>query len=65
MKRTMKTFTVFARLNIECTLSIKAESLEDVIAQARTLKELDFINLKGDFLDGSMKIEGAMEENNG
>jgi len=56
-----KEFVVMARVMIECDLTIKAESLEDAIAKARTLKELDFIDIKGEFMEGELHVKGVFE----
>uniref|UniRef100_A0A6M3IHH1 Uncharacterized protein n=1 Tax=viral metagenome TaxID=1070528 RepID=A0A6M3IHH1_9ZZZZ len=47
----MKTesYTVLARMTIDCEVDIMAESLEDAISKARELKEGDFLEFKGGF----------------
>ena len=59
--KTLKTFSVNADLKIWAGIEIKAESLEDALEQGRKLKELDFITVKGEFLDGSIKLSGLYE----
>jgi len=61
MAKKVKSFIVAARLNIECDTEIKAESLEDAIAQARKLSECDFVTIHGDYMDGDMDVTGVFE----
>jgi len=59
MTKTLKAFNVTARMIIVADISIKAASLEEAVAEAATLKEVDFISFKGEFDDGSIKIVGV------
>jgi len=61
MNKKLKTFTIQADLTLQVGLSIKAESLEDAVQQSKELKELDFVTIKDEFQDGSMKIRGVWE----
>lgn len=61
MAKHLKSFNVMAKLQLECGIDVKAESLEDAIDKARQLKELDFVDMKGDFNDGSIKVFGVWE----
>lgn len=61
MAKKLKNFTVWADVKINCGTDIKAESLEDAIAQARTLKEEDFVEVFENFNDGSVTVTGITE----
>lgn len=56
-----KTFEVQARLNLLTTITIEAQSLEEAMAKSKTLKEGDFVNFEGEFMDGGMRITGLYE----
>jgi hypothetical protein len=56
----MSTYNVYARLNLEVSVEIQAQSLEEALEQARKLKEVDFVDIPGEFLDGNMQITGVL-----
>lgn len=55
----LKSFTVMAKVEIDCTIPIKAESLEDAVKKSVSLKETDFVKILGDFMDGKLNIYGC------
>lgn len=57
-----KTYYITAKLLLEVGINISADSLEDAVQQSKTLKELDFVKILGDYNDGNMKINGVFEE---
>jgi hypothetical protein len=57
----LSSYSVYAKLTLEVSVSIKAESLADAVVQARELKELDFVDVLGEFCDGSLKVTGVLE----
>ena len=57
----LNTFSVWAKLNLDVSIEIKAESLEDAVVRSKELKEHDFVEFLGDFNDGDMKITGVFE----
>ncbi len=62
MGKGLKVFTVMAKLEIECDLTIQAESLEDALEKSKGLKPLDFYEPKGSLMDDSLHIKGLFED---
>jgi len=58
----LKTFSVWAALNLRCSIDIKAKDLEDALQQARKLKEPDFVEILGEWNSGEINIEGIFKE---
>lgn len=56
MATKLQKFSVTARLVLIIGIDIKAESYEDALKEAETLKETDFVKILGDFNDGSIRI---------
>ena len=54
----LKTYTVYAKCEREVGLTVRAESLEEAIVKAKELDEDDFVEVIGDYLDGSTTISG-------
>ena len=61
MANRLKSFSVMAKVEIETSITIRAESLEDAVAKSASLKETDFVEIYGDFNDGGIKITGCFE----
>jgi len=61
-KDKLQTFYVSAKVLVDVNLPIKAMSLEDAITQSKELKETDFVNILGEYIDGSMSIQGVYKE---
>ena len=61
MAKRLQAFTVQATVEIQCSIDIRAESLEDAIEKARTLKETDFVTVLDAYNDGSLTITGIFE----
>ena len=59
MTKPLKTFDVTGRLELLVQVTIKADSLEDALAESKFLKAQDFVSFKGDFVDGSLAITGV------
>ena len=59
MTTPLKKFDVTARLLLLVGITIKAESFEDALEQAKTLREQDFVKFKGEFADGSIAIQNV------
>ena len=59
MTKPLKKFDVNARLLLLAGVTIAAESFEDALEQAKTLRETDFVKFKGDFVDGSISIQNV------
>jgi hypothetical protein len=62
MTKTLGIYQVYAKLNLEVSVKIKAENLEDALQQSRKMNEEDFVKILGEYLDGKMKIIGTMAE---
>ena len=52
MVKRMKEFTVGGKFTMWVELAIEAENLEDALAKARELRETDFVEPKGHYIDG-------------
>ncbi len=46
-KKTLTAFTVYAKVQVECSAEVHAASLEQAVEEARKLCELDFVDIKG------------------
>ena len=62
MSKRLKSFTVMAKVHIDCGISIRAESLEDALDKSKNLGETDFVTVLGDFNDGKLSITGVFED---
>lgn len=60
MAKRLQSYSVYANIEIECAIDIRAESLEDAVDKARTLKETDFVTVLGEFCDGGLVIKGML-----
>jgi hypothetical protein len=56
------TYIVMGKVQIDTTCKVTASSLEEAINKARDLKEEDFVDILGDYNDGSLKVYGVFEE---
>ena len=63
MAKPLKQYEVTARMIIVASHTINAESLEDAVEQSKSMKEVDFIKVKGSFIDGSIRISGVSRTN--
>jgi len=61
MAKRLTSFTVYAKVEIDCGIEIKAESLEDAVAQAHKLTETDFVDIFYKYQDGKLKITGVFD----
>ena len=61
MATKLKAFTVYAKVTIECGITIKAESFEDALERSKELKEADFVDVFQDYNDGSLEITGVFK----
>ncbi len=62
MKKAHKEFMVTARIDVVTNVTVNADSLEDALAQARSLKMEAFVDLAGDYIDGDgVTITGVDE----
>jgi hypothetical protein len=57
----LKTFQVMAKCHRDVSVEIKAENLEDALVKAKELKDGDFVEVLGDYNDGSTEIYGVFE----
>lgn len=59
-KKKLKNFTINANITAWVGIQIKAESLEDALAQSKDLKAEDFITIEpNEHLDSSLEIQGV------
>ena len=61
MSKRLKSFFVFAKLNLDLGITIRAESLEEAIAASKSLQEKDFVDIYEEFNSGDMRITGVAE----
>lgn len=61
MAKRLLSFTVYAKVEVDCGIDIKAESLEDAVSKANELKETDFVDVLDEYQDGKLKITGVFE----
>mgnify|MGYP001559823117 CR=1 FL=1 len=61
MSKKLTTFNVMAKLTLDVSIAIDAESLLDALYRTTELKEQDFVTIDGEYLDGEMKIIGVYE----
>lgn len=57
-----QSYDVTARLVLLVTIPIKAVSYEDAVTEAQELRETDFVTIKGEFLDGSIRIGSVAQD---
>lgn len=58
MKNNLKKFTVSAVLNLNVTVDVTARSLEEALQKSKELKDHDFVEILGEYLDGSFEVTG-------
>lgn len=61
MGKTLKAYTINVHVNLDTTVDVKAENLEEAIVKARELKMHDVVSFEGDFCDGDVTIKGVWE----
>jgi hypothetical protein len=61
MAKKNTSFLVYAKITVDTSLCIQAESLEDAIKKGRELTVTDFFEINGDHLDSELKIVGVIE----
>lgn len=54
--KALKNFQITGRLILIVGINVKAESYEDAVAESKTLREADFVKIKGEFCDGSLSV---------
>lgn len=55
-----KNFTVFGILKLTIGIPIKAKNLEEAVKETKELKVQDFVKILGDYMDGEVKINGIL-----
>ena len=63
MAKKVQVFTVSASIKVNCTIDIKAESLEDALEQAREMRVINFVDFKGEWIDGDIEEIDAIYKN--
>jgi len=62
MAKRLSMFTVYARIEIDCGIDLKAESLADAVAEANRLRSIDFVEFLGECQNSTLKITGVLED---
>ena len=57
--RKLEEFIITANLKLQVDITISAVSLEDAVQKSQALDVSDFVNIKGEYNDGTLKITGA------
>lgn len=60
-KKALLTFNVGAYITLRTDCNVNAATLEEALVVARTLNIHDFIDLKGEHNDSSLKIDSLFE----
>lgn len=57
----LQSFSVWARLHIDATINIEAESMADALEQAKKLSKHDFVKILGEYNDSKCGVYGVLE----
>lgn len=57
----LKTFVISAKVTVDTTCEVKAETLEEAIELGRQLGVHDFVDIRGDHNDSSLVVTGLFE----
>jgi len=57
-----KKFSAMVKVTIFTTVSLRAKSYEEAIAEARQIKERDVVSFDTDFNDGSIDISAIFDD---
>lgn len=57
----LKSFSITAKINIESDITISALDLEDALKKSKELDIEDFIEFKGEWIDGDIEINGIFK----
>jgi len=60
-KEKLKTFGVWAKCNNQVIVEVSAKTLEEAVEKAKALDEDQFISINGEYVDGSFKLTGVLE----
>ncbi len=52
MKNKVQTYSITGAFKMECEVDIEAQSWEDALKKAKELRELDFVKVLGQYVDG-------------
>ena len=61
MAKILKDYNVQAKLDILVAITVKAESLDKALEEAKLLKTKDFVIIRGDWIDGEHTLTGIYE----
>lgn len=56
-----RNYQITAKLELQVDIEVFAASLEEALAQSNDLKVSDFVEFKGDYIDGGMRISAVYE----
>lgn len=59
MTEALPSFEIVARLKLIVSTNVVAKDLTEASAKAQTLREKDFVKIKGEYLDGNIEIVGV------
>ena len=56
-----KSYLVQAVLHLMVATEVRAKDLDEALEIAKTMKESDFVDIHGDYVDGNMSVTGVYE----
>lgn len=62
MAKKLDIFHIYAKVLIETSIEIGAETLQDALEKSKTLKIDDFVDILGENCDNELKITGIYED---
>lgn len=60
-KKKQQTYTVMVSITLDTTVHIKAESMEEAIAEAKLLEVTEVVQFDGDHNDSSIEVTGVFK----
>jgi hypothetical protein len=61
MAEKQKDFSIWAKTSVYSLVTIKAKDLEDALTKSKEMKDTDFVEVLGEYMDGDFKVTGVME----
>lgn len=56
-----RSYQIQAKLDLLVAIEVSAKSLEEALQKSSNLKETDFVEINGDYIDGNYRITGVYE----
>jgi len=52
-------YQIIARIIVDVDITISAKDLDEALKKARDMKVTDFVEIKGEYMDGAYKLKGV------